>query len=247
MKQETGTGIGRALRAARLRRGKSLEEASRDTRVRIDYLDALEREWFDALGSEVYVRGFLRSYARYLGLKHDKVIAAYERAFDSGTPGPAPVERSPGVTPTEAVVLTEKKRPNWLLASGVGLIVLAAAAAIGLLNRNTSVPEPADVAQPPSVPVLPRTVEVGLISHQSIDVEVVIDGDRVERFLLEEGQGRSFEGERNILVRLSEGGVTEVIVNGHRLRAPGDRHAPFEATYTPDSFRGQSSPSSPGA
>src|SRR3990170_389964 len=110
MKQETGTGIGRALRAARLRRGKSLEEASRDTRVRIDYL----------------------------GVKHDKVIAAYERAFDSGTPGPAPVERSPGVTPTEAVVLTEKKRPNWLLAAAAALIVMAAAAAIGLLNRGTS-------------------------------------------------------------------------------------------------------------
>jgi hypothetical protein len=38
-----------------------------------------------------------------------------------------------------------------------------------------------------------------------------------------------------------------VIVNGHRLPAPGDRHAPFEATYTPLSFREQSSPSSPGA
>jgi len=247
MKQDTGTGIGRALRAARLKRGKSLQEASRDTRVRIDYLDALEREAFDALGSEVYVRGFLRSYARYLGLKHEKVIAAYEQAFDSGSPAPSPVERSPGVTPTEAVVLTEKKRPNWLLASMVGLIALAAAAAIGLLNRATSVPEPADVGQPPAVPVLPRAVEVGLVSHQDIDVELVIDGDRVERFRLEEGQGRSFEGERSITVRLSEGGVTEVIVNDHRLKAPGDRHAPFEATYTPDSFREQSSPSSPGA
>jgi cytoskeleton protein RodZ len=247
MQQRTGTGIGRALRAARLRRGKSLEEASRETRVRIDYLDALEREWFDALGSEVYVRGFLRSYARYLGLKHDKVIAAYERAYGGGRPGPAPVERAPGVTPTEAVVLTEKKRPNWLLASLVGLIVLAAAAAIGLLNRDTSVPEPADLGAPPAVPVLPKAVEVGLSAHQDIDVEVVIDGARSEAFRLEVGQGRSFEGEESITVRLSEGGVTEVIVNGHRLPAPGDRHAPFEATYTPLSFREQSSPSSPGA
>jgi hypothetical protein len=126
------------------------------------------------------------------------------------------------------------------------LIVLAAAAAIGLLNRNTSVPEPADAGRPPAVPVMPRTVEVGLIAHQDIDVEVVIDGDLVERSHLEEGQGRSFEGDRSVTVRLSEGGVTEVIVNGHRLKAPGDRHAPFEITYTPDSFREQSSPSSPG-
>ncbi len=247
MKQDTGTGIGRALRAARLKQGKSLEEASRDTRVRIGYLEALERETFDALGSDVYVRGFLRSYARYLGLSHEKVISAYERAFARPKPGPAPVERAPGVTPTEAVVLTEKKRPNWWLAAGAALIALAAAAAIGLLNRGTAVPEPAEVNEPPAVPVLPRPVQVGLTAHQDIQVELVLDGDRIERFTLEEGQGRSFEALESITVRLSEGGVTEVIVNGHRLPAPGDRHAPFQATYTPQSYREQPSPSSPGA
>ncbi len=247
MKQDTETGIGRALRAARLRRGKSLEEASRETRVRLEYLDALERERFHALGPEVYVRGFLRSYARYLGLKHDKVIAAYERAFGGGRPGPAPVERAPGVTPTEALVLTEKRRPNWFLASLVGLIALAAAAAIGLLNRDTSVPQPARVAEPPAVPVVPRLVEVGLTAYQDIEVEVVVDGHRVERFVLEEGQGRSFEGQESITVRQSEGGVADHIVNGRVRKTPGDRHAPFEVTYTPDSFREPSSPSSPSA
>ena len=247
MRQQTDTGIGRALRAARRKRGKSLEEAGRETRIRVDYLHALEREWFDVLGSEVYVRGFLRSYARYLGLKHDKVIATYERAAGGGRPGPAPVERAPGVAPTEAVILTEKKRPNWLLASLVGLIVLAAAAAIGLLNRNTAVPEPADVVEPPAVPVAPRMVEVGLTGYQDIEVEVVVDGGLAERFVLEAGQGRSFEGQESITVRLSEGGVTDVIVNGELRKTPGDRHAPFEVTYTPESFREPSSPSSPGA
>jgi cytoskeleton protein RodZ len=65
MKQDTGTGIGRALRAARQKQGKSLETVGRETRVRADYIDALEREDFDAIGSDVYVRSFLRSYARY--------------------------------------------------------------------------------------------------------------------------------------------------------------------------------------
>jgi helix-turn-helix protein len=246
VKQDTGTGIGRALRSARLKRGMSLEEASRQTRVRTDYLEALEREWFDALGSDVYVRGFLRSYAKYLGLNHEKVISAYERAYGRREPGPAPVELTPGVGPTEAVILTEKARPNWLLAAGAAVIVLAAAAAIGLLNRSTAVPEPASVGQPPAMPVLPRTVQLGLTPYVDIEVELVFDGARTERFTLEEGEGRSFEAERTITVSLSEGGVTEVIVNGHRLKAPGERHVPFEATYTPQSYRDEPSPSSPG-
>ncbi len=62
------TGIGPALRKARLLRGKSIEEASRETRIRADYLSALERERFDALLGEVYVRGFLCFFYIYLGL-----------------------------------------------------------------------------------------------------------------------------------------------------------------------------------
>ena len=53
MKQHTDTGIGRALRSAREHRGKSLEEACREMRVRTDYLEALESESFEALGSDV--------------------------------------------------------------------------------------------------------------------------------------------------------------------------------------------------
>lgn len=245
MKQDTGTGIGRALRAARQKQGKSLEEASRETRVRTDYLEALEGEEFDALGSDVYVRGFLRSYARYLGLNHEKVIVVYERSVGRPKPPPAPVERSPGVTPTEAVILTEKKRPNWLLAASAAVIVLAAAAAIGILNRSSAVPEPADVARPPAVPVLPRTVEVGITSHQDNEFQVTVDDDSPITLRMGEGEARSFEGQQAITLRAAEGGVFDLFVNGRRASA-GDRHAPFENTFTPASFREQSSASSPG-
>jgi Helix-turn-helix domain/Cell wall synthesis protein CwsA len=246
MKQDTGTGIGRALRAARQRQGKSLETAGRETRVRPDYLDALEREDFDALGSDVYVRSFLRSYARYLGLSHEKVIAAYERAFGREAPAPAPVERTPGVGPTEAVILTEKKRPPWFLAGMAAAILFGSAAAIGILNRSSAVPEPADVSRPPAVPVMPQTVEVGVTAHQDNDFEVVIDDEAPLMFRLEEGEARSFEASDAITIHASEGGIFDLFVNGKQASS-GDRHAPFENTFTPDSFREGSSPPSPGA
>src|SRR5438128_8822497 len=76
-----GTGIGPALRKARQSRGKSIEEASRDTRIRSEYLQALEREAFGSLRGDVYVRGFLRSYSSYLGLNADKVVGVYVRSM----------------------------------------------------------------------------------------------------------------------------------------------------------------------
>ena len=78
------TGIGPALREARETLGKSLEEASRDTRIKPGYLQALERESFDTLGGDVYARGFLRSYSAYLGLDPDKVVVAYSDAARAG-------------------------------------------------------------------------------------------------------------------------------------------------------------------
>jgi cytoskeleton protein RodZ len=237
MKQDTEAGIGRALRVARQRLGKSLEHASRETRVRADYLEALEQERFEALGDDVYVRGFLRSYAKYLGLNHDKVITVYERTSGRPTPSPAPVERAPGVGPTEAVVLTERRRPSWLLAAGAAVIALSAAAAVGLLSRSTAVPEPAPRSAPPLVPVLPKTVQVGVAALQTVDVVIVADGER-ETFTLDEGESRSFEAEDAITVGLSEGETVTLVVNGHELHTVGERRAPYEDSFTPDSFRG---------
>src|SRR5204863_1478968 len=89
-----GTGIGPALRKARQTRGKTIEEASRDTRIRPEYLQALEREAFGSLRGDVYVRGFLRSYSSYLGLNPDKVVSVYVRSMGKAVddvPEPPPV------------------------------------------------------------------------------------------------------------------------------------------------------------
>jgi cytoskeleton protein RodZ len=59
--------IGSSLRAARMRQRLELSQAERDTRIRAKYLGALEDERFDVLLGPAYTKGFLRSYADYLG------------------------------------------------------------------------------------------------------------------------------------------------------------------------------------
>jgi hypothetical protein len=56
-------GIGDVLRDARRRQGASLSDAADVTKVRESYLAALEQEEFDGLGGDVYVKGFIASYA----------------------------------------------------------------------------------------------------------------------------------------------------------------------------------------
>lgn len=72
--------LGRLLRISREERNIDLDEAVRVTRIRRHNLEALENEEWSKLPSQVFVRGFLKSYAEFLGLDKEMVLNYYQRA-----------------------------------------------------------------------------------------------------------------------------------------------------------------------
>jgi len=75
--------ISNALRERRTARSLSLEKVTQAIKIRLPYLDALEKGEWDQLPGEVFVRGFIRRYAQYLGLDGDKLIAPYVSISES--------------------------------------------------------------------------------------------------------------------------------------------------------------------
>lgn len=73
------TGIGVTLRETRSRRKVDLSEVEATTKIRLRYLRALENEDWDVLPGDVYTRGFIRTYAYYLGLDGDRLADEYQR------------------------------------------------------------------------------------------------------------------------------------------------------------------------
>ena len=73
--------IGNVLREAREARGLSLEEVSERTKIKRRYIQAMEEGSFDVLPGRVYVKSFLRSYARFLGLNPGELIAGFEKQY----------------------------------------------------------------------------------------------------------------------------------------------------------------------
>ena len=67
--------IGQKLEEARNRKGISIREASESTKIRGDYLSAFESGQFDVSLPEVYLRGFIRLYSRFLDLDQDAMLA----------------------------------------------------------------------------------------------------------------------------------------------------------------------------
>ena len=73
--------IGNSLREARLRRGVDFAQAEVATKIRGKYLRALEDEQFELLPAQTYVKGFLRTYAEYLGLDGQLYVDEFNSRF----------------------------------------------------------------------------------------------------------------------------------------------------------------------
>jgi len=67
--------LGGFLAAKRGERGLSLQQASSATHIRLEHLSALEADEPESLPAPVYARGYLRTYARYLGLDEESLVA----------------------------------------------------------------------------------------------------------------------------------------------------------------------------
>src|SRR4051794_18349736 len=80
-------GVGQTLREARRRREVELSAVEEATRIRPRFLRAIENEEWDALPGGVYTRGFIRTYAAYLGLDGDRLVEDYRRDVEGAGAG----------------------------------------------------------------------------------------------------------------------------------------------------------------
>src|ERR671915_198311 len=122
--------MGAYLRAARRRRRVSIERAAEDTRIRADFLMRMESDEFDFL-APAYVRGFLRTYARFLHVAPEPLLEEFDRQHGSPRPDTQQIvalERRQKSVPREPRV-----RNNWAIAASLAAVVLIALAVVGVM------------------------------------------------------------------------------------------------------------------
>lgn len=119
--------FGRFLRQARERRGLSLLQVSRETKIPERHLEALERGNLAAVPRGLYQRGAIRAFAGSVGLDQEVAIAQLARAIDT-TPSP---QETPGTRPAH-----RRRRTPVLAALGIALGLTAAVSALALWPRG---------------------------------------------------------------------------------------------------------------
>ena len=145
--------VGSVLRAARLKRGVTVESVADRTRIPKRYVTALEEDRFDEFPAPVYLRGFLKSYCDFLEIAFEPLWASV------APPAPAPVAADAKAAASSA---PSESRPvasvsgAWVFA-GVFLVV----GAVWLLRPHASSPA---AAPRPAVAPAPAAAEPGAVS-----------------------------------------------------------------------------------
>jgi hypothetical protein len=160
--------IGNSLREARLRQGLEFPEIEQATKIRGKYLRALEEEQFEVLPAQTYVKGFLRSYADYLGLDGQLYVDEFNSRYVRGeleeeeerplTPRVVRPSRG-GAFQNKAVMLTVAA------IAGLTVFVFAAAKWGGPGDQNAvpplQTPQPKKTAKKPVVNLVAAGVNGG--------------------------------------------------------------------------------------
>jgi cytoskeletal protein RodZ len=135
-------GLGEAFRAAREARNLSLSDVAEQIHIRAVYLQAIEEEDWSAIAAPVYVRGFIRTYARFLGLDPQTAIEQFNA-----------VAGEPAVTaPTVAGTPARSGPSPWLLIGGAVAAILVGLVAFNYLQlqRSSTDGHPLALASPGS-------------------------------------------------------------------------------------------------
>src|SRR6478752_3720132 len=112
----------------------SLAEVSRVTRIPVSTLESIEQDHFDDLPGEVFVKGFLKSYANVIGLEADDIVARYMASRRVSTVVPLPV-----ASPVQAAREGQGRRFGVAIALLL-LILFTLALSIVLKPRGRDMP-----------------------------------------------------------------------------------------------------------
>jgi cytoskeleton protein RodZ len=148
--------FGTRLRVEREQRGITLDQISRSTKIGTRFLQALEQDRFDQLPGGIFNKGFIRAYARFLGLDEEQTLSDYLTATSPGDPSPA-------VPETAVPVQAESEQSRSLPWGTFAMLLLAIALSFAVWGFYTR--EPATRGRP-TVP--PTSSSTGSISPPAV-------------------------------------------------------------------------------
>jgi cytoskeleton protein RodZ len=232
--------FGSRLKREREQRGVTLDDISLSTKIGKRFLSALEEDRFDQLPGGIFSKGFVRAYARHLGIDEEQAVADYLSATT-----PAATEQQPqNDLPIEVAEQLEDRQSNvavelpWGLFAALLLMVALGVAVWGLYSRekqkqssnvqgiqnsNAASSAVAQINTQSSAPgAIPGTFNVIIKVREDSWVSISADGKQLFQQVLVAPTEKSVEARKEIVIKAGSIGALDFSFNGKRLPAQGD-------------------------
>lgn len=216
----------------------SLRDIADRTKISLRYLEAMEADRFDLLPAPLFAKGFLREYARYVGLSPDDVVNHYLSVYSPEELATDPKEdtrvraRPKPVDPGQPPMHRNWSQGLILALAGLILLVLIALAAWFADRRRDepaqtnqappmAAPAPAPAVLPPPAPAPPEPtapLEVSLDFTGECWVDALMDGKTRRAESRYPGEAIQLQAQKSIALKLGNAGVVEVQVNGYPMK-----------------------------
>jgi hypothetical protein len=208
--------IGTSLREARERQGLGYPEIELATKIRAKYIRALEEEDFTSIPGDAYIRGFLRTYAEYLGLDGDVYVDEYASRFITSWRDELPPR------PERRRIRTRERpigrRAVILGLAGIAVVAALVFAAFSIPGSSTHVPGQGKKQHQNAAPAQLVLVGVGRGTY----VEVRHGGESGKLGFsgtVEPGETDTLPGSRFYLLVRTPAGL-RVTLDGHAVALP---------------------------
>jgi cytoskeleton protein RodZ len=228
------------LRRQREMREISLRDIADRTKISLRYLEAMEDDRFDLLPAPIFAKGFLREYARYVGLSPDEVVNHYLAVQQQQSPEEDGVKKDQTLVNRPHRVKPVRSWTYGLFLALAVLVLMALVWALIWYNNHRREQQPAVEATPSSMtspvesavaqpavapPVVPdkpsAPLEVTLDFTADCWVEVRVDDKQVLSEQRVQGESLPIEAQRSVDIKLGDAAAAEIQVNGQAYALNG--------------------------
>ena len=236
--------LGEVLASARAAAHLSIDDLSAITSIRAGLLTEIEKNNFEHCGGDIYARGHLRNIAPKIGLDANELIRLYdaEHSTESRSINEMLVESSVTRVPHES------KRMSWKVPAAASLFIVLVLAVVQIVITNIGSETPAKpvVVESATPSVSPSESAAPLASQSPTSggvsltiaavragsrIDIVIDGEHVDKGLISQGETRSYSSETSISVFFSNPAGLDVTLNGELLPSLGGENQEVRRTF----------------
>jgi transcriptional regulator with XRE-family HTH domain len=247
MMTSSAQNLGKELQSKREQLGYSLKDVAEHTRIRKVYLESMEQGRLEDLPGQAYVTGFVRVYARHLGLDSDDFLARLN-APQEGDQAPLP-ESDPDDTASDKPEAQPRSNRGWG-AFVLGFVVVLALGALfyfipisfdsgaplkssandPVKSRETALPQQTEVVpvpgavtgdapQPVSLPTVPPEGAIlRMLALTESSLIIYLDGHEPREYTINAGLEQSWEVKTSVRVKLAQPGGAQFWLGRQELK-----------------------------